>query len=230
MKTNYDIKVFVHNIGSEFWFRGFNEFPYDIPFLMLELNNTKGMIGSILSLREYETTAFTKEEEPCSSGSDRKFIECSREAIWKKFDNSDACLIYEMKSIVPPNVTVNECPTYEIATKVYYLFATFFTEFVSKPWFFGCPIPCQLKNYKFTLDTLHNNTFKFPLFELENGPYHLFTYSYATLNVEERIESLEYDFGNFLVAAGGNLGLFLGFSCLSLLLAIIDLAKKKKVF
>ena len=41
---------------------------------------------------------------------------------------------------------------------------------------------------------------------------------YATLNMEQRIESLDYDFGNFLVAAGGNLGLLLGIACLPVLL------------
>ena len=40
--------------------------------------------------------------------------------------------------------------------------------------------------------------------------------------VEEKIESSEYDLANLLVSAGGNLGLFLGFSCLSVLFFVID--------
>ena len=39
--------------------------------------------------------------------------------------------------------------------------------------------------------------------------------------VEERVETLVYDAGNFLTAVGGNIGLFLGFSCLSVLFSII---------
>ena len=45
---------------------------------------------------------------------------------------------------------------------------------------------------------------------------------YSTLNVEEQIESLEYDVGTFWTAAGGNLGLFLGFSVLSVFFSIFD--------
>ena len=45
---------------------------------------------------------------------------------------------------------------------------------------------------------------------------------YSTLNIEEKIESLEYDLGNFVAAAGGNLGLLAGFSCLSLIFGVID--------
>ena len=47
--------------------------------------------------------------------------------------------------------------------------------------------------------------------------------AYETLHVEERTETLVVDAGAFLAAVGGNLGLFLGFSCFSCFLMIIDL-------
>jgi hypothetical protein len=50
--------------------------------------------------------------------------------------------------------------------------------------------------------------------------------AYNTLIVEERVETLVYDVGSFLAAVGGNLGLFLGFSCLSVCLALIRFAMK----
>jgi hypothetical protein len=46
--------------------------------------------------------------------------------------------------------------------------------------------------------------------------------AYATLSVEEQTETLVFDIGSLLAAAGGNLGLFLGFSCLSLLFSCLD--------
>jgi hypothetical protein len=46
------------------------------------------------------------------------------------------------------------------------------------------------------------------------------TVYYQTHATEERTEILVYDVGSLLVAAGGNLGLFMGFSVLSILLAI----------
>jgi hypothetical protein len=49
---------------------------------------------------------------------------------------------------------------------------------------------------------------------------------YSTLDVEERIETLVYDAGNFLAAAGGNLGLLLGFSCLSTVLGFINIIQE----
>ena len=50
--------------------------------------------------------------------------------------------------------------------------------------------------------------------------------SYETLIVEEHVQSYVYDFTNFVSSAGGNLGLFLGFSCLSTIFGLISFAKK----
>jgi hypothetical protein len=49
---------------------------------------------------------------------------------------------------------------------------------------------------------------------------------FGTLDVEERIDNLDYDFESFLAAVGGNLGLFLGFSCLSVLLGFVRLLNR----
>ena len=54
----------------------------------------------------------------------------------------------------------------------------------------------------------------------------LFLSPYKDFVIEEQIETLVYDAGNFLAAVGGNLGLFLGFSCLTMLLGIVKFVKK----
>ena len=49
---------------------------------------------------------------------------------------------------------------------------------------------------------------------------------YNTLHVEELTESLVFDTDSFLATAGGNLGLFLGFSCMSVLFALVKVIKR----
>jgi hypothetical protein len=44
--------------------------------------------------------------------------------------------------------------------------------------------------------------------------------AYETLHVEKRIEILLVDVESFIAATGGNLGLFLGFSCFSCFLDV----------
>jgi hypothetical protein len=55
-----------------------------------------------------------------------------------------------------------------------------------------------------------------------NGSNAYLILAYETLSVEEQFETLVFDIGSLLAAAGGNLGLFLGFSCLSLLFSLLD--------
>ena len=47
-------------------------------------------------------------------------------------------------------------------------------------------------------------------------------FSYTNIETEERVETLAYDVYSFLAAAGGNLGLALGCSCLSVLIEALE--------
>ncbi len=58
--------------------------------------------------------------------------------------------------------------------------------------------------------------------------HYFITLYYSTFNVEEHIESLIYDASSFVVSVGGNLGLFFGFSCLSVLFACINYFKNRR--
>ena len=50
----------------------------------------------------------------------------------------------------------------------------------------------------------------------------LLALSYETYSVEEQFEKFVFDIGSLLVAAGGDLGLFLGFSCLSIVFSVLE--------
>lgn len=75
------------------------------------------------------------------------------------------------------------------------------------------------KNYWTSLD----DSFNVSMFENTS----LTAIKFQSLLIEEEVETYVYDFGNFVVALGGNLGLMLGFSCLSVLFSLIQLIFKK---
>ncbi len=78
------------------------------------------------------------------------------------------------------------------------------------------------------MDYLHTNQYVLKPTEdvkIVNASFYL-SVRFASLMVEERIETLVYDEVNFIAAAGGNLGLFLGFSCFSVLLALMKQIRK----
>jgi hypothetical protein len=79
------------------------------------------------------------------------------------------------------------------------------------------------------MDYLHRNQFVVKPNESDiknlNDSFYL-SFNLESFMVEERVEALVYDEVNFIAAAGGNLGLFLGFSCFSVLIALMKQVRK----
>ena len=94
------------------------------------------------------------------------------------------------------------------------------SKFLSNPEKFNCPLPCERNQYNYNFVHTHESSESTDqVNEIEdNNIYDLYFY-YSTFQVEQHVETLIYDVGGFLAAAGGNLGLCLGFSCLSVMFA-----------
>ena len=94
-------------------------------------------------------------------------------------------------------------------------------DFVASPEKFGCSLPCERTMFTYDIIDTHQNAIILQVPEIlaeeEDAPY-IFYFFYKTFLVEQRVETLIYDFTGFLAAAGGNLGLCLGFSLLSILI------------
>ena len=121
----------------------------------------------------------------------------------------------------------NPCPNLEIAAKTARHVFSLITD--NYEWISSCPIPCQRTSYDANIRFLHKNSF----FDPENSfgenffdENVLLLLGYETMLIEEHTEKLVYDKTNFLAAAGGNMGLFLGFSCLSMFLGLLKVFKK----
>ena len=82
-------------------------------------------------------------------------------------------------------------------------------------WLLHCPVPCTKTVYEAKHVLYHRNN---GAGTEDQDSCLTFLLRHETLTTEEHVETLMYDTGNFLVQVGGNLGLFLGFSCYSLLL------------
>lgn len=91
-------------------------------------------------------------------------------------------------------------------------------------------MPCLQLQYSCTRSDIHKNNWV----DTRNGnpenfleKYSTLFLTYGTMDVEKHDETLIYDTGNFFAAVGGNLGLFLGFSCLSIIYTLVDLTVMK---
>ncbi len=91
----------------------------------------------------------------------------------------------------------------------------------------NCPPPCYQKGYSCKMEYLHKNLYMNVddnNIEVINSTFFLFV-GWESILIEEVVEALVYDEVNFIAAAGGNLGLLLGFSCFTMIKQLIDFIK-----
>ena len=90
---------------------------------------------------------------------------------------------------------------------------------------FGCPLPCHRIHFDLDVSYFHENTLGEKVDDSE--PNFTLYYYPGSQYIEKHIETLAYDFYGMLAAAGGNLGLMLGFSCLSVFLSVTKWIQSK---
>lgn len=142
--------------------------------------------------------------------------------MWKNLPRNITCTTPPFRNFLPDNWFVNNCKDKKEASDMTDMFAKFVGDIAGRPDSIECPLPCRQINYKISFDYAHEILYKEAE---EKNKCFFFKYMYSTLLVDERMESYDYDIGSFLTAAGGNLGLFLGFSCLSILFMAIKWIK-----
>ena len=125
------------------------------------------------------------------------------------------------------NTSIAECTDQDSASVAFHKFLNIRSNFNENTEQHGCLTPCTKISFDFETFILHRNSWieTKEEQELPDGTY-FFKFSYASLQVEEKVVTLAYDLENFFASVGGNLGLFLGFSCLPLMLSILDFARK----
>ena len=82
----------------------------------------------------------------------------------------------------------------------------------------GCMKPCEQTVFRSKVKKEHDTSW---VSDIDKDIFYL-RIVYSTLHIEKNVETLVYDTGNFFSTVGGNLGLCLGFSCLSCLLSLVE--------
>ena len=169
-------------------------------------------------------------QRPCKQYSLKQYLECSKNKFWNLFQNKSSCVMFIIKEFVPQNQTaLPQCPTEETSRATFETLFDVVNSITARSANQGCTLPCTTISYNLKQRYMSENIWihmnNLANFEEKNN-FDLY-YSFETMDTEERMETLTYDLGNFLVAAGGNLGLFLGFSCFSLMLTFIEYLNHK---
>ena len=90
-----------------------------------------------------------------------------------------------------------------------------------------CIPPCKQTGFTPTLRYFHSNSWLTNLLSnADKKSFIIISLKFESFTINEEIENYLYDTASFMTAIGGNLGLFVGLSLLSLLLGAIRLAKR----
>ena len=220
---NYD--VFTLEEEDHFWLLVPYRFPYFIATTNLHIRNDLNYVIADHVISHVEIQDRSAPLCPCSAYEDfvatgnRGFTDCSKRVLHSLLEGRLRCRVPGLLMFGGHNLT--ECRTSAEATDVVRLVSNVTREFLRQPHKFGCPLPCHLTHYEVS------NHFYPPSSavwyeEVTSGSF-LLIYFYDTFLVEERMETLVYDLSALLVSIGGNLGLFLGYSCLTIGLAFLEI-------
>lgn len=158
------------------------------------------------------------------SDKEEKFTDCFRNRIQKTFEENLACqsaLINQIRlSPYKPQCTPEASRNGTSAA------LDLIVDAMQRLDDIGCPMPCSQTTYSGNLMTQHTNAFELFTGEKRTQDYLLYFY-YSSLESDVEAESLIIDFPNLIANVGGYLGLLLGFSCLTIYLYLLELAKIK---
>jgi hypothetical protein len=157
---------------------------------------------------------------------EERFLNCSKNVICANLTKELNCTIAGFDEFLYKCLQLPECTNLSEATEANKKIQAIYFGFAEDTESFGCKVLCERITYSMEVNTIHINSL---LFDGEPEPkntsyYHLFYY-FKTYVIKKQFEVLVYDLGGFLAAAGGNLGLCLGFSFLSILFTITHWTK-----
>jgi len=115
MFYNIAIRAYVHLLGEEMWLNGEGDFPIDVTPLSIPVHHHVSYKGAAIEIKEIETTALSKVNEPCKiysnklEDSSKHFSQCCKNAIKKQLTDNFTCWIPPMASILPKNSTWRSC-------------------------------------------------------------------------------------------------------------------------
>ena len=161
----------------------------------------------------------------CQAISIEEFAKCLRQELQKNLEMQQ--LLSNLKCKVPAmdfnlKLNLNYCTSTSDALKMEKIIYKSAIEIHQKK---ICGKVCDLPKFTSDLSYLSKNVLSKELQRYGDGYFIIWSF-YSTLSVEEKIETYIFDFDTALIAFGGTLGLYLGWSIYSIFVNFIDMTVK----
>lgn len=161
----------------------------------------------------------------CQAISIEEFAKCLRQELQKNLEMQQ--FLSNLKCKVPAmdfklKLNLNYCTSTSDALKMEKIIYKSAIEIHQKK---ICGKVCDLPKFTSDLSYLSKNVLSKELQRYGDGYFIIWSF-YSTLSVEEKIETYIFDFDTALIAFGGTLGLYLGWSIYSIFVNFIDMTVK----
>ena len=161
----------------------------------------------------------------CQAISIEEFAKCLRQELQKNLEMQQ--FLSNLKCKVPAldfnlKLNLNYCTSTSDALKMEKIIYKSAIEIHQKK---ICGKVCDLPKFTSDLSYLSKNVLSKELQRYGDGFFIIWSF-YSTLSVEEKIETYIFDFDTALIAFGGTLGLYLGWSIYSIFVNFIDMTVK----
>lgn len=193
-----DIKLFVHGPGEEFWLLASFTFPSEVGNVNLNIQEESNIVVAAVAIKETDTVYLNQEHSPCVPEvkkesviqSYNRFLECSKEKVWQNISELVSCSVFGFDAFYN-NSQLPMCDKEDTAAKTFDALYFGMLNFVSNPAKFGCPLPCRRTSYSLNTVYIHKNSlFKPKNMSVTISNEFALVYSFESLQVEERIETL----------------------------------------
>ncbi len=211
-KKDTDYTIYIHDPGEEFWLL-LGIYPYEITSVKVQANNSHGMAAADLLIKK----EIIRSDDCINDIGSDQFAKCATEELIKQFLAVANCTSFLLEHLHPQQKLPYCHQQYLVYNDAVNLAQNLLKDILISR---KCASMCDRTRYSVNLAEYHENVM------FGSDDYFLACF-FGTLNVEHKTEKYVYGFGTAIVAVGGSMGLFLGFSCLSISLSLLKMLENK---
>jgi hypothetical protein len=216
INNSMDIYYYLHEPMEEEWLF-LSVYPFDVSIHNLDTKNNNEIGGADLKVRKEIMTKNSGKNKICTDQSIQQYVTCVRSRRIEELIKHANCT-FPLFDVLGIQKMLPYCTSIDEAKKTQRLSFEIEKSTIREKL---CVPICTRITYNSVIGTYSQNG----MVERDDNEYRIWLY-YTSLTVEEKMEKYIYGYDTALVAIGGSMGLFLGFSCLSLVLSGLEWLEK----
>ena len=195
-----------------------NVYPYEVKIYQMNSKNNDGIGGASIQ-NSKEIVMKIEGNDGCDKRSLEQLVDCWKDQLALSLEKASIkCKVPALRFTRFDASYLSDCDTKGDALAVEGLIYTVAQENLDKD---VCGKICQSVKFHHNLALYSENVLSKEIKQYGEGYFIIWSY-YSSMNVREKVETYLFDFDAVVVAIGGNLGLFLGFSLKSIIETIAE--------